>query len=53
MKELELVDKYVKGKLNSEETDNLWAEMIRNPELIQKLEIEVMLQEYFSRPNPL
>jgi len=41
----------ISGKLNSDGIENLWIEMIRNPELLKMLEIEIVLHGYFIRSN--
>ncbi|MEX0995190.1 MAG: hypothetical protein WD599_06635 [Balneolaceae bacterium] len=45
---LNYLDRYLKGKLNEEEKDILWEELLRNPEYLDWLEIEVNAREYYQ-----
>ena len=43
---LKKIDNYVKGKLSEDEKDQLWAELYKSEELIDRLEIELLLTHW-------
>lgn len=42
---LKWIDKYLKGTLNDEEKDRLWAVLLENPEYYELFKTEVNLQK--------
>ena len=40
---LKKIDNYVKGKLSEDEKDQLWVELCKSEELIDRLELELLL----------
>ncbi|MEX0895064.1 MAG: hypothetical protein WDZ36_04825 [Balneolaceae bacterium] len=55
MKEIEFLDtldRYIRGKLNEMEKDELWKEFLKNPKYLDWLEIEVNARDYYrSHPD--
>ena len=43
---LKKIDNYVKGKLSEDEKDQLWAELYKSEELIDRLELELLLTHW-------
>jgi len=43
---LKKIDNYVKGKLNEDEKDQLWVELCKSEELINRLELELLLTHW-------
>jgi hypothetical protein len=43
---LKKIDNYVKGKLNEAEKDQLWVELCKSEELIDRLELELLLTHW-------
>lgn len=40
------IDAYVKGTLSNNEIDTLWVEFAKDPELLDRLELEVSLKKF-------
>ncbi len=45
------IDAYVRGKLNEEEVERLWAELIKHPEYIDYLETEMAVSEMVRKES--
>ena len=45
---LKKIDNYVKGKLSEDEKDQLWAELYKSEELIDRLELELSLTHWVN-----
>ncbi|MTI88856.1 MAG: tetratricopeptide repeat protein [Balneolaceae bacterium] len=43
------IDAYIKGQLSEDDTQKLWVEFAKKPELLEDLEIEVAIKEIISR----
>lgn len=44
---LKQIDRYLNGELSEKEADQLWVEILKNPEYLQWLEIESSAREFF------
>lgn len=46
------VDRYLKGRMTQSEADVFWEEMLRNPELLSRLEAAIAARDYFRNQPP-
>lgn len=44
-----LIDSYINGDLSDEEAESLWVELIKHPEYLDHLEMEITLKEVIKR----